>query len=387
MRIGYVCLDHGIPVFGSKGASVHVQELVRAYRRLGHEVVLVTARLGGDPPADLADLEVVEVGPATRRSAAGRELAAVAIDGRTEVSLRRRDDLDVIHERYSLWGGAGVRAAAHLGVPSILEVNAPLIDEQRAHRELVHDRLATARLVATVRGATTATAVSDPVATWVRDRAPGSEVHVVPNGVDTGRFHPPSSHPARPFTVGFVGTLKPWHGVERLVDAVAELRRDVRDARLLIVGDGPRRTAIEAATDAADVPLTCTGGVDPAQVPALLHEMDVACAPYPDGADAAYFSPLKVLEYLAAGVPVVASRTGQLPQLLDHGRCGVLVTPGDTLALAGALRDLARDPGRRRNLARAGRATVVAEHRWDHVAAVTLDHALQRPLDRIGATS
>jgi glycosyltransferase involved in cell wall biosynthesis len=387
MRIGYVCLDPGIPVFGTKGASVHVQELARAYRRLGHEVVLVTARPGGPRPGDLEDLEVVDVGRATRRSTAGRELASVAIDVRTEATLRRRDDLDVVHERYSLWGGSGVRAAGHLGVPSILEVNAPLIDEQRAHRELVHDRLATTRFIATVRAATTAVAVSEPVASWVRGEAPGVEVHVVPNGVDTGRFHPPSSHPARPFTVGFVGTLKPWHGVERLVDAVAGLRRAVPDARLLIVGDGPRRGAIEAAAEAADVPLTCTGGVDPEQVPTLLHEMDVACAPYPEGAEAAYFSPLKVLEYLAAGVPVVASRTGQLPQLLGQGRCGVLVAPGDTPALTEALLGLARDPARRRSLARAGRDTVVAGHRWDHVATETLDHAFHRPLDRIGATS
>jgi glycosyltransferase involved in cell wall biosynthesis len=377
MRLVYVSLDPGIPTFGTKGASVHVQELLRAYRQLGHHVRLVTVRTGGPPPTDLADVDVVELPRPRTRDVAEREQALLALDEAAEEVIDDLVDVEVIHERYSLWGGAGIRAARRRGLPSLLEVNAPLIDEQRAHRDLHHVAIAEARLVAAVEAASAVAAVSDPVASWVRQRAAGAVTSVVPNGVNTDRFHPSATRPTRPFTVGFVGTLKPWHGVETLVEAVALLRRDLPEARLLLVGDGPRREHLEDLAADRGVPLVTTGAVAPAEVPRHLLAMDVACAPYPAGDQAAYFSPLKVLEYLAAGVPVVASDTGQVPQLLDRGRCGVLVEPGEAAALADALLTLGSDPERRRRLAAAGRSKVLVVHRWTHVAATSLDLAVR----------
>lgn len=375
MRVVYVSLDPGVPAFGTKGASVHLQELVRAYRALGHHVELLTARCGGAPPPDLADLTVTELPRPEVRDVAGRERASLEVDEVAQARLAQRSDIDLVHERYSLWGGAGIRAAAARGLPNLLEVNAPLIDEQREHRELHHVELAGRRLVETAELANANTAVSEPVARWLRLRAPRARVRVVANGVDTDRFRPVASRRDRPFTVGFVGTLKPWHGVENLVDAVALLRRDVPDVRLLLVGDGPRRSELETRADDLDVPLTTTGPVPPTRIPSYLHEMDVATAPYPPGDRAAYFSPLKVLEYLAAGIPVVASDTGQLPELLDHGRCGELVPPGDAAALAAALARLAVDPSRRAQLGAAGRAKALREHRWQQVATASLELA------------
>jgi glycosyltransferase involved in cell wall biosynthesis len=377
MRLVYVCLDPGIPTFGAKGASVHVQELLRAYRQLGHHVRLVTVRTGGTPPADLADVEVVELPRPRTRDVAAREQALLALDAEAERVIDGLADVEVVHERYSLWGGAGVRAARRRGLPGLLEVNAPLIDEQRVHRDLHHVEEAEARLVATVGAATAVAAVSEPVAAWVRERVADAATTVVPNGVNTDRFHPPAAQPTRPFTVGFVGTLKPWHGVAALVEALALLRHERPDARLLLVGDGPRRDHLELLAAERGVPCTSTGAVPPADVPAYLRAMDVAAAPYPAGDAAAYFSPLKVLEYLAAGIPVVASDTGQVPSLLDHGRAGVLVAPGDAAALADGLLALANDPERRRRLAAAGRAKVLAGHRWTHVAATSLDLAIR----------
>lgn len=377
MRLVYVCLDPGIPTFGTKGASVHVQELLRAYRQLGHHVRLVTVRTGGAPPPDLADVEVVELPRPRTREVAAREQALLALDLEAERVIDGLVDVEVVHERYSLWGGAGMRVARRRGLPSLLEVNAPLIEEQRTHRDLHHLELAEARLVTTAGSASAIAAVSEPVAAWVRDRVPDAATTVVPNGVNTDRFHPPAVQPTRPFTVGFVGTLKPWHGVETLVEAVASLRHERPDTRLLLVGDGPRREYLEGLAAELQVPCTTTGAVQPAEVPALLRAMDVAAAPYPAGDAAAYFSPLKVLEYLAAGIPVVASDTGQVPTLLDHGRAGVLVAAGDVAALADGLLMLARDPERRRRLAAAGRAKALVGHRWTHVAATSLELAVR----------
>jgi glycosyltransferase involved in cell wall biosynthesis len=386
MRIAYVCNDPGIPVFGRKGASVHVQELLRAYRRLGHEVVLFTARPGGPSPLDLRDVEVVDIGRADTRDAARRELETIAIDEELQDEVGRRGDLDLVHERYSLWGGGGVVAANSTGRPSLLEVNAPLIEEQAAHRELVHRDRALARLRRAVTAASTVTAVSEPVARWVRERTRRRDgVRVLPNGVDLHRIRPTHDPADRPFTVGFVGTLKPWHGVDVLIDAMSELRGRVPHAQLLLVGDGPRADAVLAAARCGRVPVEHTGAVAPEQVPDHLARMDVACAPYPAGREMAYFSPLKVLEYLASGVPVVASSIGQIPELLDDGRCGVLVPPGDARALATALADLAEDPQRRLVLARRGRRHVERHHGWTEVASTGLGHAMAN-LPTVGAS-
>src|SRR5262249_3400525 len=109
------------------------------------------------------------------------------------------------------------------------------------------------------------------------------------------------------------------------------------------------------------------GAVDHSQVPALLALMDVAVAPYPKLHDF-YFSPLKVYEYMAAGLPVVASDIGQLPDVIRHGINGLLVPPGDAGALARALRQLATAPKLRKQLGQAARAQVTREHTWDKVA-------------------
>jgi glycosyltransferase involved in cell wall biosynthesis len=107
-----------------------------------------------------------------------------------------------------------------------------------------------------------------------------------------------------------------------------------------------------------------TGAVMPDAVPALLARMDVAVAPYPLLPDF-YFSPLKVLEAMAAGLPVVAARVGDLDRLVADGRTGRLVTPGDPAALAGALHALAERPDERERLGAAARRTVLAAHTWD----------------------
>jgi glycosyltransferase involved in cell wall biosynthesis len=184
--------------------------------------------------------------------------------------------------------------------------------------------------------------------------------------------------------VGFVGSLKPWHGLPILVEAFARLHRTDMNTRLRIVGDGPERRRLENDLDAHGVrhAAVLTGAVAPAEVPGLLASMDVAVAPYPAG-DHCYFSPLKVYEYMAAGLPVVASRIGQLVEVIRDDINGLLCHPGDAVDFAGAFIRLRSEPALRSRLGTAARATVATRHTWAEVARRILDFAGSVPGPRV----
>jgi glycosyltransferase involved in cell wall biosynthesis len=383
MRVAYVCADPGVPIYGRKGCSVHAQEVIRALCKRGLEVEVFASRIGGEPPDDLEEIVVHQLPPMTKDPLVGRERAALLKNGDLYAALDLEGPFDLVYERYSLWSFMAMQYARDKEVPGILEVNAPLIEEQAEHRGLVDRALAEWVAEKAFRNASALVAVSKQVADYLVRCFPGvgGRVHVVPNGVDPSRFDVNSKGQRHDnFTVGFVGTLKPWHGLPVLVEAFAQLHLRDDSARLLIVGDGPQREGIEDALaeqgllSAADF----AGAVDPAEIPGLLARMDVAVAPYPDLAQF-YFSPLKVYEYMAAGLPVVASRIGQLKGLIEDGANGLLCPPGDADALAEALDKLRRDPDLRAGLGRAARETILRGHTWDVVADRILELAAGAP--------
>ena len=368
MRVAYVSADPGVPVYGNKGCSVHVQEVVRALKTFGATVEIFAARSGGTAPPGLESIAVHALTGDASRDAAGRERGAMRANRVFGRALRRRGSFDVVYERYSLWGFAGMRFAKRAGIPGVLEVNAPLIEEQAEHRALCHRAIADRIAMKNFASAHTIVAVSTGVADYVR-RFPGtaSRLAVIPNGVDPFRFSSPKFQPpgARGFTLGFVGTLKPWHGVPTLVDAFAELYREDPTTRLVVVGDGPLRAWLEQSLERYGISHASrvTGAMTPQSIPALLASMDAAVAPYAARPDF-YFSPLKILEYMAAGLPIVASRIGQIQELISDGETGLLCDPDDARSLAERLRRLRDDAALRFKLGAAARATVMKHHTW-----------------------
>src|SRR5262249_22200001 len=156
-------------------------------------------------------------------------------------------------------------------------------------------------------------------------------IHVMPNGVNAELFYPRSGVPAqrrKPAskkskrlcpeaageTLGFVGGLRPWHGVEILPDLLAQLRKRHRDTPLIIVGDGPLKAHLKRALQRRGLTrnIRFAGVLPHEQVPGVIRTFDVALAPYPKHDHDFYFSPLKLFEYMACGAAVVAPRQGQI---------------------------------------------------------------------------
>ncbi|HVT44368.1 MAG TPA: glycosyltransferase family 4 protein [Thermoanaerobaculia bacterium] len=379
MRIAYVSADPGVPIFGSKGNSVHVQEMVRSFRLMGAEVHIISPAVGGEPSDDLRDLHLHRLPKVPKGDLAERERGLYALNDDLAGILESAPRFDLLYERYSLWSHAALELARRNGIPAVLEVNAPLIDEQAEHRGLSDHAKALSVANRAFAAAKVLVAVSDGVASWLERFEPArGKIHVIPNGVSAERF-PAHLSPAAPagegiVTVGFLGTLKPWHGLGTLADAFEIVYRAEPRSRLLVVGDGPERSTLAERLSPLGDAVVFTGAVRTDAVAGYLASMEIGVAPYPESASF-YFSPLKVYEYMAAGLPVVASRIGQLEQLIDDGVNGFLCTPGDTAAFAETILRLARTPQLRERVGSSARRHVLGSHTWDSVARRVLELA------------
>lgn len=386
MKICCVCADLGIPIGGHKGASAHVRSMLQAFKELGHDVTAVSGRCEG-----AAEIGVPMIRVPKRR-------IADALEGKVEARLHRalrhlwnnaaveevlarvleEERPDLVYERYSPFGVAGALVASALGIPHVLEVNAPLAREGAQYRRQALTEAARALEDSAFSATLLIRCVSRQLREELVEAGVGREkIMVVPNGVDPKLFSADGPRYTDSlegkFVIGFVGSLKPWHGIETLAAAFRMLARDAR-FHLLVVGDGPLMSALEALRGERPGQVTLVPGVPHGDVPFYVRAMDVAVAPYPR-LERFYFSPLKVLEYMAAGRAVVASRIGQLEEMIDDGCTGLLVPPGDAHAFAEAVRSIAEEPARARHFGERAARQARKRHTWTQRASSILDRA------------
>jgi glycosyltransferase involved in cell wall biosynthesis len=372
MRLLHLSTDPGVPVFGHKGASVHVRELATALSHLGIDVAIASPRT--EPAGDTleAPVEVLPL-PGITHKTSEPELRVALESQRTAVlEAARSFAADAIYERYSLFSDAGVKAAAVLGIPHVLEVNAPLREEARRFRTLPHPNLA-AEIERTVfRDTGRILAVSCALKRWLENEGvEAARIGVAPNAVAPDRFGPRPARRDGDFVLGFCGSLKAWHGIEVLLEACGIAFPQEPTLRLEVVGDGP----LDHVLDSAPLPpsrLRRLGAVRHPAAVERLHSWDVGVAPYLP-TEGFYFSPLKVVEYMAAGLCPVASELGDLPALLDDGGRGVLVPAGNAERLASAFVELACDRERTAELGRRARRYVLDRHTWAGNARAVLE--------------
>ncbi len=388
LHIAYVCSDRGVPIGGTKGASVHVRAVSQALARRGHRVSIVATH----PGPDVGDAFLPQIVPSGHHSAlkrlrermiargVGREAAretyaillGLVLVERLE-ALDREEKIDALYERHSLWSWGALEFAASRAIPHVVECNAPLVAEQQRYRRL--ELLEIARVLEhdLLRRASGVVVPSRALERHAaRLGARPETIRCLPNAVDPELFR----HPARPeapqlegrFVVAFAGSLKPWHGVEILLESFRELAKARPETHLLVIGDGPLGGGVaDLARELGSDRITLTGAIDHSEVAGWLAFADVGVAPYPPLEDF-YFSPMKVVEYQAAGLAVVASDLGHLRAQIVHGETGRLVPPGDISALTAELVELASAPLEVQRLGSQARRLALAECTWDRVA-------------------
>ena len=402
MRIAYICSDVEVEVLGNEGCSVHVRELTNALIELGHEVSILCAWPGSGAaaeakatvlcpePAGLAAvaLRQLEHEPLVRNNHLQRDLHSMwhnlwlAGEG-AEVLRRHRPDF--IYERYALFGWAGVDLARRLGIPHLLEINAPLCDQQDGYEKFVLTRTARNLEAEIFRSSNGVIVLAPWMRKWAVSRgASKSRVHLIPDAVSERVFGPEASGDAvlRKYgllgrrTVGFVGSFQHWHDVPGLLRAFAKLYGEDDNLRLLLVGDGDERQTAQRLARRLGIAdaVIFTGAVRHEQVPRYIAAMDVPVVPYGKLSEF-YFSPMKMFEYMAVGRPAVAAALGQMAEVIKHGRDGWLYTAGDVDSLAEGIRTILYDPQLAARMGAAARRKVLSRHTWRNVAEQVIELA------------
>lgn len=350
------------------GQAVHIDEMITALRALGHEVEVVAPGGGGASDNSMG-------GESGFVSALKRalpqvlyELMELAYSGVAYVKLvraARRFHPDVIYERYNLFLLTGSLVTRRLKLPLLLEVNSPLFEERRKHSGgLSLVRLARWAEGFVWRSADVVLPVTRVLAGHVMSRGVAeSRIVVVPNGINEAHFDTAPGHEAAKqalglqgcLVLGFTGFVRDWHGVDRVVEWMATADAPA-NAHLLVVGDGPVRSELEARALALGVGdrVRFTGVVHRDQVPAHVAAFDVALQP----AVTAYASPLKLMEYLVMGKAVVAPDTPNIREILEHERNALLFSESVPGALQQALTRACSDTALRERLAHEARATI-----------------------------
>ncbi|HYL52025.1 MAG TPA: glycosyltransferase [Acidimicrobiia bacterium] len=387
---------------GPVGAWVSTAGWATATRRVVGDVWIVT-------PAGLMSVEDV------RRRAAHPQLSAAApaswrrrlpVIAKTAVKDAREwrrartfdiepngpwrgHDVRFVWQRHELFHTAGIDLAAALGVPSVLFVPAPLMWQagqwgvRRPGGGHLLEQFGEARILG--RGDLVACG-SELVAEQVsRLGVAEARAVIVRTGFDPDVFNHRADGGAvrrrlglgSGFVVGWVGSFRKFHGLDQLVDALAPMS----ETQLLLVGDGPERSAIEALARRRGVSVVCTGTVPHEDLPAHIAAMDTAVVMAQPGTDF-HYSPLKLAEYLACGVAVIAPRAGGIPAQLADGVDALLVDPGDVPQLTRLLMWLRDQPEQRARIARQGRETAVAHWSWDRSV-----ERVVAALDRRGTTA
>ena len=331
MKIAYHHRTRGLLAEG-----IHIRAIVEAFRKLGCHVDLLSLTAGAPGTTVLQ--------PTTEASRAGhfahKVLEALLpivynVPGILYLTFRLvRGQYDFLYERYALYNVSGWVASRVAGIPLVLEVNSPYAHEVAEYATPLFPSLArwTERFV--LRRAETVLTVSQVQRDYlVSLGAAADRTHVIPNGVDFDRFdHRKTGESVRNSlgledrkVVGFIGSLRTTHGIEIVLEALSRIGDD--RPTFLVVGEGKDRQAIEDAVGRHGLDrVIFTGGIPHEEAPGYIAAMDIALKPTSNF----YCCPLKILEYMAMKVPVIAGYSPSVAEVIEDGVTGrIIATEAD----------------------------------------------------------
>lgn len=336
-----------------RGGQIHVRNVVEGLRGRGHDVHLIDWNNNSEREFQHS---------IARRS---RFFIDPVRTFRRAVSVGGTIGADVIVSKTRKTYLPGVFAARRLNVPHVVHVGSSPGGTGSGFSDQIERRSVITRLKAPHDGYfVVCNAIADELVQLGIRR---DQIFDVRNAVDTERFNPDSipveldeqyqkqfDTSSDRLLLGFVGGLQPYKGLDEFAAALDDIKAE---CHLVIAGDGPERTRLERAFgDRA----TFLGAVPYEQIPAFYRRIDVLVLPsHTEGL------PRVVLEAQATATPLIATRVGGLPEVVEDGETGLLVEPRSPEQLAMAIDKLSSDAALRSQLGEDGRRAVVESYRWE----------------------
>lgn len=368
---------------GDGAEGIHIKEMVNAFRKLGHEVRVIGPI--GEPKEKNNTRSGRRTFFSTIRSLVPRllfELLEVAYNlyGLIIVSkevLKRRPDF--IYDRYMIFNASCILAGKLFKIPVMLEVNAPLALERS---EEVDEKLYLKKLAFFLEKwicshSFKTIVVSTPLKNYLESiGVPSKKIVVLPNGVDPEKFKPSPHKDAAllkkygfsddDVIVGFVGILRPWHGLDLLIDAFSAAKEKEPKLKLLIVGDGPIRSDIERKIEKLGLSddVCITGRVKHDEIVRYINLFDIAVSPKATF----YASPMKILEYMALGKAIIAPDMENIKDILEDKITGLLFNFNSKSDLNLKLINLIINDQLRNNIGQKARRRILDRLNWKYNA-------------------
>jgi len=383
------------------GSSVHGREFVKALSSLGHDVIPYPGIDNSNPPAR-SNRNLGE-----RRKLRVKKLPAKFMKGLKARNRYIRDIINLwvgffesrsqVKEIYTLLKDVEpelivYRAMLYDFIPNILRKNsnAPIIAEVNSIKSIEMDM--GAKINSTwlslwaeeysLKPADAITVVSAPIKKYLESTPLTKPVVVVENGVNLENFQPDADTKQTlknkygingKITIGYIGSYKRWHGLADTLKVAHKLINDGLPVHFVLIGSGEDELNIQRLIDklALESHVTRIPNLPHEQIAKHVNLIDVALMTYP-AMEFFYFSPLKMYEYLAAGIPIVSSRLGQIETTLENLSFGSLVTPGDVNGFAEAIKPLVLDTHHRHLVSEEARQWAVDNCSWTKNASTVL---------------
>lgn len=397
LHVAYVMQNVGVDLAAEVGQMMLIRQTIQGLEQRGHTVDLLNLQ-GRDVIAypDLADLtqqrrlplgmsgkrpfQLIESGLRRLQSALKMPYFAEFDSYRFyQACVRTLPTYQICHEYAGLLSVGAAYASKKTDVPYVLTVDADLLLEA----DVMGDPIIGVRRKAARWAAQKSYELADQIITvstptkenLIQNWGVSAEkISVIPNGVAVSLFNQPVDKAQLRSELGvgeapiimFVGGFQKWHGLDKLLEAVAVLVNILPEVRLLLVGDGPARPFVEENIRRLNLEkqVSITGFQPHTRIPQLLAIADVVTVPYPKLPQEMWFSPLKLYEYMAAGKAIVASAAGQIKHVIRHNENGLLVAPGDVTELAEACLHLIQNKDAQIRLGENARREAETEHAW-----------------------
>lgn len=400
LKIGYIWQYETADEHLTKvtATALHIGSVIAAFKKRGHQVRIISF-LNKQPHWSDNGVDWHKIEP-VKRSRFSKIVESIVRGIQSRLSLpyfnffdSRRfsdacvavvKDFDILYERFWMIASGGTLTSKRLGIPIVYEVNGDIVEEYRLmgqrlprihwsaiHFVTKHMFINSGKVIA----------VSDVLMERLRlrYRLNPEKICAIDNGARVDRFFTVDQAISKSLiskyglsgklNIIFVGTFKPWHGLDLLIDAFEVLVGINPDVSLILVGDGPLLPSLQKRVlgSSLDGKVIFTGMVKPDMVPNFLHIADIAVLnPRTSGASTAQ-SPLKLFEYMSAGRAIVAPKIPYVEKILTDRENALLIAPNNVESLKDAFLELASDSQLRRTLGQAAQQKALQEHSWDQV--------------------